>query len=384
MKILYPISETTPSYGGIGAYTYKIIHELVKKHIDYEAVIVTSNQQHLDTFTNYFKEIDRVKIISLFEHDDKQIFMRDLRFQMKLATKINTIIKSEKIDIIHHQTGHSDLFFSLPLLGDIPIIMTSHGDISALLEAWKNVTLHNINEKMNYHLGKFLYYEEKYMYKKSDLITTVADHVRSNIIKNYQIAPDKIITMNNFVDPELFYFHPGEFTKPYKIGFIGRPYYIKGFIDLIEIINRNNNKELFEWHLVTDTDLAKKLIKTDGGVQYYNSIPQSELSEFYDALDFIFIPSFSEACPTVLLESLLKGKFCITRNLIGPQEILSNCTSYGFNEISQLNFSDIVKNYTDYKANLIERLKENREIIKRRYSMTKIIDNLYNLYKNYS
>jgi glycosyltransferase involved in cell wall biosynthesis len=383
MRILYPLSETTPSYGGIGAYTYKIIHELVKKYPDYEAVIVTSNQLHKDTFADYFKDNGKVKIRSLFEHNYEQIFRRDFQFQIKLALKINRIIKNEKIDLIHHQTGHSDMFFSLPLLGNLPTIMTSHGDISALLKAWKNVELQNINEKMNYRLGKILYQEEKYMYKKSDVITPVADHVRLNIIKNYQIPPDKIKTVNNFVDPEQFYFHPGEFTQPYKIGFIGRPYYIKGFYDLIECINENTNKELFEWHLVTDSKLAQKLIKTERNIKYYDSIPQSELSKFYDPLDFMFIPSYSEACPTVLLESLMKGKYCIVRDLMGTQEILSNCTSDIFKDSHQVDFLDITKNFTDHKTNLMENLKENREIIKRRYSITKILDDVYKLYKSY-
>jgi glycosyltransferase involved in cell wall biosynthesis len=384
MKVLYPSSETTPSYGGIGSFTYKIINELVKKYDDYEAVIVTSNQKPSDTFLHYFKDNKRTKIISLFEHEYKQIYRRDLQFQIKLATKINKIINSEKIDIIHHQTGHSDLFFSLPLISNLPVIMTSHGDISALLNIWKNATLQNINEKMNYRLGKLLFNEEKYMYKKSDLITAVAEHVRLNIIKNYHITSDKIITINNFVDPEKFYFHPGMFEKPYKIGFIGRPYYIKGFYDLIEIINKYNHQDIFEWHLVTDAELAKKIIKTDANIQYYNSIPHSELSKFYDDLDFVFIPSYSEACPTVLLESLLKGKICIIRNIVGSQDIVANCSTHVFTNISKLNLPDVVKKYTDNRTTLFENLKNNREIIKGRYSMTKIIDDLYHLYKKYS
>ena len=67
MKILYPISETTPSYGGIGTYTYKIINGLIKNYKDFEAVIITSNQKQNDTFLSYFQNNERVKIISLFE-----------------------------------------------------------------------------------------------------------------------------------------------------------------------------------------------------------------------------------------------------------------------------------------------------------------------------
>jgi glycosyltransferase involved in cell wall biosynthesis len=294
------------------------------------------------------------------------------------------LIKEEEIDIVHHQTGHYDLFFSINFLDDLPIIMTSHGDIFTLLEKWKNVKLYNFDERVNYYVGKLLYQEEKILYKKSDKIIAVADHVKTKIIKNYEIESDKIITIHNFVDPEKFYFHPGGFSKPYKIGFIGRPYYIKGFYDMIKILNSNTNNDAFEWHLVTDIDLVKKLVKNDENIHYYHNIPQSKLSEFYDMIDFMFIPSYSEACPIAIIESLLKGKLCIVRDLIGIQEMMRKCTGYFFNDISQLNFNDIFKTFTENSGNLLKILKENRENIKKRYGSTDIINDVYELYKNYS
>ncbi len=288
MRILYPLSEITPSYGGIGAYIYKTINEMINNYKDYEAIIITSNQQQNDTFSKYFTGVDRVKIISLFERNYNYIFVRDLHFQFQLAKKIRKLIKKENVDLIHHQTGHYDLFFSINFLDDLPIIMTSHGDLFTLQEKWKNVKLSNFDERVNYYVGKFLYHEEKFLYKKSDKIIAVADHVREQIISRYQIEPDKLITIHNFVDPETFYFHPGKFTKPYKIGFIGRPYYIKGFYDLIKILNRYTNDNTFEWHIVTAVDFIKKFVKNDENIHYYSNIPQSKLSGFYDNIDFMF------------------------------------------------------------------------------------------------
>lgn len=383
MKILYPISEITPSYGGIGSYVYKTVKELVDSHIDFEAVIITSNQQQEDTFLKYFEGIDRVKVISLFEHRYKQIFLRDIHFQLKLGQKIKRIIKKEEIDIVHHQTGHYDLFFSINFIRNKPIIMTTHGDLITLLDLWKKVKLHNFDERINYYVGKILYQEEKYLYKKSDKIIAVADHVKKNIITRYNINSDRIITIHNFVDPKIFNFHPGDFTKPYKIGFIGRPYYIKGFYDLIQILNDSSSNKDFEWHIVTDTDLIKKLVKNNEKIIYYNNIPQSKLSKFYDNVDFMFIPSYSEACPTVVIESLLKGKFCVVRDLIGIREMMKSCTGYSFNEVSQLNYNHIQKTVPEDKDRLITTLKENRDIIKKQYGSANIINSVYEVYKKH-
>ena len=383
MKILYPLSEITPSYGGIGAYTFKVINGLINRHKDYEAIIITCNQQQKDTFSNYFEGIDRVKIISLFERSFNHIFIRDLYFQMRLARKIGKIIRKEEIDVIHHQTGHCDLFFAINFLDEIPKIITSHGDTFTLLEIWKNAKLQNFDEKVNYFAGKLLYHEEKMLYQKSNKIIAVADHVKRKIISNYKIEPDKIITIYNFADAQKFYFHPGEFIKPYKIGFIGRPYYIKGFYDLIKILNNKKYGNALEWHLVTNIDLVKKLVKNDDNICYYSKIPHLELSEFYDNIDFMFVPSYSEACPTVLLESLLKGKLCIARNIKGIQEMIGDCKGYLFEDAMQLNFPDIVEKVMKKREYLLEILKNNREKMKQKYATDKIICDLYNLYEDY-
>jgi len=384
MKILYISSETTPSYGGIGAYTYKIINELQKKYDDYEAVLLTCNQHQTDTFSDYFKNVDRIKIISLFNKNFKQIFIRDFYFQTHLIKHINKIIRREEIDIIHHQSGHYELFLAIPFLGDIPKIMISHGDTYALLKIWKHANLLNQNEKINYQSGRILYHEEKYLYKKSTKIITVANHVKQSIIENYGIEPEKINTIYNFVDPQTFYFHPGEFTKPYKIGFIGRPYYIKGFNDLITTLNQHSDKDLFEWHIVSDSKLIKEFVKNDKNIYYYSTIPQSELSHFYDDIDFMFIPSHSEAGPTVLLESLLKGKLCIARNIKGIREMMGDCKGYLFEDAMQLNFPNIVEKVMKKREHLLEILKNNREKIKQKYAPDKIICDLYNLYEYYN
>jgi glycosyltransferase involved in cell wall biosynthesis len=383
MKILYPLSEISPSYGGIGSYTYKIIHSLINNFNDYEAIILTSNQEKNDTFSKYFNGVDRVKVISLFEKNYRYIFVRDLHFQIALMRKIKKLIREEEIDIIHHQTGHYELFFPIHFLGDLPVIMTSHGDIFTLIEKWKKVELNTHDEKINYSVGKLLFQEEKILYEKSDKIIAVADHVRRNIINHYGIPSEKVVTIHNFVDPDVFYFHPGDFHKPYKIGFIGRPYFIKGFYDLIKILNNDSSHDVFEWHLVTDRNVAKKLFTNDGNIHFYGGIPQAKLSEFYDDIDFMFIPSYSEAGPTVVIESILKGKLCISRDIIGIREIMRDCSGYFFKDISQLRFPDIFQTFTKDPLQLLEILKDNREKIKKMYGSHDIIHDIYQVYKTY-
>jgi hypothetical protein len=64
--------------------------------------------------------------------------------------------------------------------------------------------------------------------------------------------------------------------------------------------------------------------------------------------------------------------------------MMRKCTGYFFNDISQLNFNDIFKTFTENSGNLLKILKENRENIKKRYGSTDIINDVYELYKNYS
>jgi glycosyltransferase involved in cell wall biosynthesis len=96
----------------------------------------------------------------------------------------------------------------------------------------------------------------------------------------------------------------------------------------------------------------------------------------------MFIPSYSEAGPTVVIESLLKGKFLIARDLIGIQEIMRDGIGYFFNDISQLNFADIFKTFTEDRHNLLTILMDNREKIKKLYGSPEIINEIYKVYKN--
>ena len=381
MNVLYVLSETTPSYGGIGAYTYKLIKGLLKKQPEYKATLLTCNQYQDDSFSHYFKNNDRVKIISIFNKNIKQLFLRDITFQMKVVSKIYNIIKNEEIEIIHHQTGHYDLFFIINFLNQIPKIMTSHGDTYTLLEKWKKGNLTEINEKINYYSGKLLYQEEKHLYKKSNKIITVADHVKQNLINFYDIKPEKIEVIYNLVYPEEFNFQPGNFNKPYKIGFIGRPYYIKGFYDLIYLLNNEKDKDLFQWYLVTDSQKVKKSVKNTKNIHFIESIPQSKLSEFYNMLDIIFIPSFSEACPTVLIESLLKGKLCIARDIVGITEIAKNCEVSLFKDITEVNLKKIIQSFDNDGAHLLKILENNRNMVTEGYNTKNILNSIYQLYE---
>ena len=97
-------------------------------------------------------------------------------------------------------------------------------------------------------------------------------------------------------------------------------------------------------------------------------------------MDFMFIPSFSEACPTVIIESLLKGKLCIARDIVGIQEIMNGCSSHFFQNIDEL---DLEKVAILKSEDILGILKENRERIISRYNPEKIVDAIYNIYKNY-
>ncbi len=383
MNVLYILSETTPSYGGIGAYTYKIIKGISSNNKDFNVVLVTCNQNKKDSFSHYFKDNKNVKVISLFNKEFKQLFLRDIYFQFSIYRNLKRIIEEEEIDLIHHQSGHYDLFLAINFLDQIPKIMTSHGDTYTLLAKWKKANLNNINERINSYLGKLLFHEEKHLYKKSTSIISVADHVRKNLVNHYDILPEKITTIFNLVYPDEFNFNPGNFKPPYKIGFIGRPYYIKGFQDLLYTLNNKNNPDIFEWYIVSDSMKIKQSVKQIRNIHFIDYIPQSKLSEFYNDLDFMFIPSISEACPTVLIESLLKGKLCIARDIVGIREVAKNANLSYFEKIAELNLDLIIQHYLKDKEKFNNVLKENRKIIEEQYCPKKILYEINEMYKTH-
>ncbi|WP_316851310.1 glycosyltransferase [Pedobacter agri] len=140
--------------------------------------------------------------------------------------------------------------------------------------------------------------------------------------------PEKISITSQLLDKEIF--PQTSVRKEIKnIGFVGRISHEKGLHILIEAFKLANRKDL-QLHIagiLNDKKYFKKLkskTERDTNVQWYLNLSKSEISEFYQTIDILIIPSITyETGPFVLFEAFENNIPVIAHNL-GDMEIWKN------------------------------------------------------------
>ena len=184
------------------------------------------------------------------------------------------------------------------------------------------------NESKKYNL-KF-YFDSKsdvkrqlYEYEKSDFILTCSNYSK-NSFKNYKnlFKKTKVIYLPSNVEiPKISKINKQETI----IGFIGDFGLRKGIHCLINAFEKSKSKNLLylklpkldtKNKLLLNNCLKKEFIKIKG---YYDSI-----SDFYNEIDFLCIPSIDEGFGVVAIEALQHKVQIIIREGVGSSEILTS------------------------------------------------------------
>lgn len=167
---------------------------------------------------------------------------------------------------------------------------------------WKNyhraVPPRSLNNRLKARISVFL---EKRLLTKSDHITTVSSSVRTQIIGEYEINPEKITAIHNGVDTIMF--------KPGKKGdafiWVGNNPELKGLQKAIDYSRKKNRK------------LIVIGIKGDStkNVKYMGMVENSRMPCIYLMADTLLFFSKTEGHPLVPLEAAACGL-----NLIATKE----------------------------------------------------------------
>jgi len=137
---------------------------------------------------------------------------------------------------------------------------------------------------------------------RQDLSIARAIHANSKLLL------DEISAFNpscyyvpNGVDEELFVFKERDLSKPFTVGFVGKPNPRKGYTKYIAEACRR-----------ADVELRAQVCKFDGA----NVIQRANMPEFYHDVDCILVASDMDGTPNMLLEAAAIGRPCVG-NAIG-------------------------------------------------------------------
>jgi len=219
--------------------------------------------------------------------------------------------RRKSVDIIH---AHSHLFFSTNvcvlarILNSAPLIVTSHGLISASAPAWLNTLYKQTFSRATFRIA--------------DHIICYTDIEKENIEK-LGIDPGKISVIHNGVDTTLFTPEIPEKTAGKKqILWVGRFVTGKGVEYLIEAFSHVREK-IPGTHLVlvgegpekTAIEEKIRILHLQSSVTLIDYLDNAELPGMYRDSDLFVLPSLMEGVPRTILEAMACGVPVVTTNL---------------------------------------------------------------------
>lgn len=169
----------------------------------------------------------------------------------------------------------------------------------------------------------FAYFIEKLAYNNADKIILTSEESKNFAIKRFNINPEKIEIIPNYIDTDLF--KPLNIEKEKnRIIFVGRLEKEKNLINLFSSLKGLDIKLV----VIGDGSLRKELEEIAGrdkiNIIFKGNIPQSNIPEELNKSEIFILPSLYEGNPKVLLEAMSSGLSCIGADVEGINSIIKD------------------------------------------------------------
>ena len=296
--------------------------------------------------------------ISLVKWDKIGILEREIRPYQKLAEYFNKVYlftygnfddKSYSnlfpinVEIVTKRAVFPALIYSflLPFINrkkmkDIQIIKTNQMDgswsavISKKFYGTKLIVrcgyewLQTIKKAKKSNIKKLIaYYIEKFAYSNADNIILTSEDSRKFVIRKFNICPEKIQIIPNYVDVN--YFKPSSVDKEKnRIIFVGRLEKEKNLFNLLSSLEGLDVRLVLIGSGSLRRDLEKIAKEKRIDAVFKGNTPQSAIPEELNKSQIFILPSFYEGNPKVLLEAMSCGLACIGSDVEGINSIITD------------------------------------------------------------
>lgn len=340
MKVLHVLDHSIPSYDGYSMRSQYIIEN--QKKIGITPIVVTSPkhkyqiQETVEEFNGitYYRTEKPKGIFSNIP------FIKEALLVNCLKNRIAEIVDKENVDLIH---AHSPSLCGYP--ASIVARKKKKPFVYEVRALWEDAAVdqqkYNKNS-LKYKLGRYL---ETIVLKRADMITTIASHLKNEIISR-GILPEKIHIVPNGVETQKFI--PREKNRPLQekyslngsicIGFIGSFFKFEGIEFLImafEKLLRKTNEIKIKLLLVGDGETYSKVIgmikekELEADVILTGKIPHEQVMDYYSIMDVMVYPRLRRritelVTPLKILEAMSMEKAVICSDVGGMKEIIDN------------------------------------------------------------
>ena len=243
-------------------------------------------------------------------------------YEKAFSDTLQNAVLTFKPDIIH--SHHLWIVSSLArrLFPNIPMVTTCHGSD---LRQFQNCP----------HL------QEKVLRgcRKINVVMALSGAQKSEIIRLYDLNPEKIIIAGAGYNDDLFYLDKKPRPEPVRLVYAGKlsnakgvPWFLRALQSIrapawqLHLLGSGSGEEME--HCLS---LAKKLGEK---VRVYGALPQRSLAKIMRQSHILVLPSFFEGLPLVILEGLASGCRIVATDLPGTKEILGNLDTGIFSLVS--------------------------------------------------
>jgi len=236
-------------------------------------------------------------------------------------------------------------------------------------------------------------YVEKLIFKSSKKLWAVSSLVKTLLSKSYKIPENKVFVLHNGVDIEKY--RPlneqerVELRKTLNIPedvkvlmFVGGDPFRKGFQRIIYALRkleerfRGKNYILFAIGFEPSLDIRKA--SSGLRIRFLGKVHEEELIKYYQASDFLVLPSYFDPFSLVVLEAMACGTIPIVTSTVGASEIIAHGEN-GFIVHNDLELFEVLSNVDDVN---IRRLREKAVSTARTYSWIDIAKKLLKLHNS--
>lgn len=293
----------------MGRYTKNLLEHLLKINKTHEICLVHSKKSNNSLYSN--------------QHE---LLIPELPLPLSYGIKnfrLPFLLRKHNFDVVHYPTGMP--FFSR--MSDSKNITTLHSVDSLIVPQYYPKS------------SQFSWLVRKFDYKKEDLIITVSESEKNNIVRTLKIPEEKIKVIYHGLDHEQFRIQADiedikrDFNNKYGVGSfilqVANLFPVKNIPILIKAFYKLKQKGIKQKLVIAGGKRGKneeipktiKELNLKKEVLLVGSVPGDDLVKFYNAADLVVLPSLYESFGMPILEAMACGTPVITSHIYAMPEI---------------------------------------------------------------
>jgi glycosyltransferase involved in cell wall biosynthesis len=260
----------------------------------------------------------------------KSFDMRN-RFNPGVILQLSTLIKKERVDIVHSQGARADFFarIAAKLAGAPHVVSTVPMPVEGF----------DVNPIRKLIYMVFNRFSERFV----DRFMVVSDALEKMMIEKHRIEPQRVVKIYNGIETDEYCISDEEIVRRRSsfrtkanigedvvvIGVIGRLVWQKGFKYFIgaipDVLKEFKDAKFLlvgEGKLEDELKVKSKKLKLEDKIIFTGFM--SDIKDVLASIDILVIPSLHEGLPVVLLESMAMMKSIVATNIEGVMGILKN------------------------------------------------------------